>query len=68
MNAGQRWQPWPLISVKQFASARRRTDIVPRVRSWIVSNFPDNSDRSTAIALALEEVFGNDLEMRDEII
>lgn len=46
------------------------SDLVPRVRSWILANFPREEDHSTAIALALEEdEFCGDLERtRNEIV
>lgn len=50
-------------------SRRMMGDLIPRVRSWISANFPEEEDRPAAVALALEGEFCGDLErIRNEIL
>jgi hypothetical protein len=47
---------------------RIMSDLAPRIHSWVLSNFPKEEDRSTAIALAVENEFSPDLEHIEKAI
>lgn len=56
-------------SAREELAKRITTDLMPRLRSWIEANFPNDEDRQTGIELALENDFRSDIDkLRNEVM